>query len=108
MHRKNLERLSQFQWRPRPPVKLNEQKLREIKKNLKKTATRFEREDNEEKNRASQEVIEKRRKIMGAFNVVREKNLKDMAARKKDKLELRGGNIYSILSYDTIHRCRHG
>ncbi|RCN26654.1 hypothetical protein ANCCAN_27619 [Ancylostoma caninum] len=64
--RKGLERLSQFKWRPRPPVKLSDQKLKEIKNNLKKTAVRFEREDNEEKNRASQEVVEKRRYVYTA------------------------------------------
>lgn len=56
-----MERMVQFQWRPRPPVNLSEAKLKEIKKNLKKTAARFDREDNEEKCRASQEVVEKRR-----------------------------------------------
>ncbi|VDL73112.1 unnamed protein product [Nippostrongylus brasiliensis] len=89
--RKGLERLSQFKWRPRPPVKLSEQKLKEIKNNLKKTAVRFEREDNEEKNRASQEVIEKRRKIMTAFELIRQKNLKKIAAQREFRMSLRGG-----------------
>lgn len=89
--RKALERLTQFKWRPRPPVKLSEQKLKEIKNNLKKTAVRFEREDNEEKNRASQEVIEKRRKIMAAFETVRQRNLKKIAAQRELRMSLRGG-----------------
>ena len=70
--------------------------MKEIKKNLKKTATRFEREDNEEKYRASQEVVEKRRKIMSAFNLIRERNLKDLQTRKNDKVELRGGMFFSF------------
>ncbi|KAK6019029.1 hypothetical protein OSTOST_15351 [Ostertagia ostertagi] len=89
--RKALERLTQFKWRPRPPVKLSEQKLKEIKNNLKKTAVRFEREDNEEKNRASQEVIERRRKIMAAFELIRQKNLKKIAAQRELRISLRGG-----------------
>ncbi|EYC17469.1 hypothetical protein Y032_0030g2068 [Ancylostoma ceylanicum] len=89
--RKGLERLSQFKWRPRPPVKLSDQKLKEIKNNLKKTAVRFEREDNEEKNRASQEVVEKRRKIMAAFDVIRQRNLKKIAAQKDLRISLRDG-----------------
>ena len=72
-------------------MKLSEQKLKDIKKSLKKTAVRFEREDNEEKYRASQEVVEKRRKIMSAFNITRERNLKELATRKKEKIELRRG-----------------
>ncbi|KIH59425.1 hypothetical protein ANCDUO_10345 [Ancylostoma duodenale] len=150
--RKGLERLSQFKWRPRPPVKLTDQKLKssvkyvegyeiavggcaggvhgafwrlvrvepvssetiqvtkpapsqilhaaldlgaytmqEIKNNLKKTAVRFEREDNEEKNRASQEVVEKRRKIMAAFDVIRQRNLKKIAAQRELRISLRDG-----------------
>ncbi|PIO67121.1 hypothetical protein TELCIR_11145 [Teladorsagia circumcincta] len=89
--RKALERLTQFKWRPRPPVKLSDQKLKEIKNNLKKTAVRFEREDNEEKNRASQEVIERRRKIMAAFELIRQKNLKKIAAQRELRISLRGG-----------------
>ncbi|CAI4225753.1 unnamed protein product [Auanema sp. JU1783] len=89
--RKNLDRLSQFEWRPRPPVKLSDLKLKEIKKNLKKTAVRFDREDNEEKYRASQEVVEKRRKIMAAFNLIRQKNLDIISSQKDKKIELRGG-----------------
>ena len=61
--RKNVDRLVQFSWRPRPPVKLSEQKLKEVKKNLKTISNRFKREDDEEKNKASQEVIEKRRYV---------------------------------------------
>lgn len=83
--------------------------MQEIKTNLKTTSAKFDREDNEEKVKASQEVrrgcvkdvfrkqlesleflcfrvsaytimhhtqvIDKRRKIMGAFDVVRNRNL---------------------------------
>lgn len=65
--------------------------LQEIKKNLKKTATRFEREDNDEKYRASQEVVEKRRKIMSQFNVIRERNLREFAERRAERIDLRNG-----------------
>lgn len=58
--RKNLDRLLQFKWRPRPPVKLQEQKLKEIRKNLKTTSVKFDREDNDEKVKASQEVSDRR------------------------------------------------
>uniref|UniRef100_A0A8R1E1K4 Eukaryotic translation initiation factor 3 subunit B n=1 Tax=Caenorhabditis japonica TaxID=281687 RepID=A0A8R1E1K4_CAEJA len=89
--RKNLDRLAQFKWRPRPPVKLSEQKQKEIKKNLKKIAARFIKQDDDEKCRASQEVIEKRRKIMAAFDVIRNRNLEYLASIREARIELRNG-----------------
>ncbi|CAD6195569.1 unnamed protein product [Caenorhabditis auriculariae] len=89
--RKNMDRLSQFKWRPRPPAKLSEQKLKEIKKNLKKTSARFIKQDDEEKCRASQEVVEKRRKIMNTFNAVRNKNAAVMTSTRDKRIGLRGG-----------------
>ncbi|CAJ0577883.1 unnamed protein product, partial [Mesorhabditis spiculigera] len=89
--RKNLDRMTQFKWRPRPPVKLSEQKIKEIRKNLKTTSAKFDREDNEEKVKASQEVIDKRRKIMGAFDVIRRRNLDLIEKTKADRLQLRNG-----------------
>ncbi|CAB3404035.1 unnamed protein product [Caenorhabditis bovis] len=89
--RKNLERLAQFRWRPRPPVKLSEQKLKEIKKNLKKIAARFIKQDDDEKCRASQEVVEKRRKIMAAFDVIRNRNREILANMREARIQLRGG-----------------
>ncbi|GMT14482.1 hypothetical protein PFISCL1PPCAC_5779, partial [Pristionchus fissidentatus] len=89
--RKNLERLLQFKWRPRPPVKLPEQKLKEIKKNLKTTSVKFDREDNDEKVKASQEVIDKRRKIMSAFDLVRHRNVDMITSMRGKRIELRDG-----------------
>lgn len=89
--RKNLDRLAQFKWRPRPPVKLSEQKQREIKKNLKKIAARFIKQDDDEKCRASQEVVEKRRKIMAAFDIIRNRNREELAALRDARIELRNG-----------------
>ncbi|CAJ0920097.1 unnamed protein product, partial [Mesorhabditis belari] len=89
--RKNLERMMQFKWRPRPPVKLSEQKVKEIRKNLKTTSAKFDREDNEEKVKASQEVIDKRRKIMLAFDIIRKKNHALIEKQKDERKRLRNG-----------------
>ncbi|UMM16766.1 hypothetical protein L5515_013638 [Caenorhabditis briggsae] len=89
--RKNLDRLAQFKWRPRPPVKLSEQKQNEIRKNLKKTAAKFVKQDDDEKCRASQEVVEKRRKIMAAFDVIRNRNRECLENTRHLRIALRSG-----------------
>jgi translation initiation factor 3 subunit B len=67
--RKSLDRLQQFIWRPRPPVKLPDEKMRVrtrgdgngiaflfqmIKKNMKTISQKFEEEDKKERGVASQ------------------------------------------------------
>lgn len=46
-------------------MKLQEQKLKEIRKNLKTTSVKFDREDNDEKVKASQEVSDGRSTVEG-------------------------------------------
>uniref|UniRef100_A0A1I7ZVC5 Eukaryotic translation initiation factor 3 subunit B n=1 Tax=Steinernema glaseri TaxID=37863 RepID=A0A1I7ZVC5_9BILA len=89
--RKNAERLSQFHWRPRPPVKLSDAKIKEIRKNMKTTAQKFEEEDKRERGKASKEVVEKRRKVMEEFNEVREANRSVYDSEKDERIKLRGG-----------------
>ncbi|TMS34910.1 hypothetical protein L596_002408 [Steinernema carpocapsae] len=80
LFRKNLDRMTQFKWRPRPPVKLSDAKVKEIRKNMKTTSQKFEEEDKRERGKASKEVIEKRRKIM-----VREANLADYEKQRDER-----------------------
>ncbi|KAK0395195.1 hypothetical protein QR680_001167 [Steinernema hermaphroditum] len=89
--RKNVDRLTQLRWRPRPPVKLSDAKVKEIKKNMKTTSQKFEEEDKRERGKASKEVIEKRRKIMDEFNGVREANQAQYESEKDERIKLRGG-----------------
>lgn len=46
--RKTIDTLRRFKWRPRPPVQLSEQKVKEIRKSLKQQALKFEEEDKKE------------------------------------------------------------
>lgn len=71
-------------------MKLSEEKQKEIRKNLKTIAQRFEKEDNEERVKASQEVVDKRRKIMAAFELIRKRNLEEYKKLREKRLELRG------------------
>ncbi|VDN28641.1 unnamed protein product [Gongylonema pulchrum] len=53
LFRKPLDRLIQFKWRPRLHVKLPEETIKMIRKNLKATSARFEEEDKLERGRAT-------------------------------------------------------
>uniref|UniRef100_A0A915A0W3 Eukaryotic translation initiation factor 3 subunit B n=1 Tax=Parascaris univalens TaxID=6257 RepID=A0A915A0W3_PARUN len=54
LFRKNLDRLVQFKWRPRLPVKLSDEKIKLIRRNFKTSFAKFEEEDKYERGRASQ------------------------------------------------------
>lgn len=91
LFRKNLDRMVQFKWRPRPPVKLPDETVRMIRKNLKATSARFEEEDKRERGRASQEVIEKRRKVMKEFSATRAQHKELYDSEAALRIQLRGG-----------------
>uniref|UniRef100_A0A0N5AHI8 Eukaryotic translation initiation factor 3 subunit B n=1 Tax=Syphacia muris TaxID=451379 RepID=A0A0N5AHI8_9BILA len=92
LFRKNLDRMMQFKWRPRPPVKLPEETVRLVRKTLKETSARFEEEDKRERGRASQEVTEKRRKNMKEFNQIREQYREIYNSEAKLRASLRPVN----------------
>ncbi|PAV90620.1 hypothetical protein WR25_12192 [Diploscapter pachys] len=56
----------------------------------------FQREDDEEKNKASQEVIEKRRKIMNAFEVIRKRIFAEINTQQDSKIQLRGKKALEV------------
>uniref|UniRef100_A0A915BDB4 Eukaryotic translation initiation factor 3 subunit B n=1 Tax=Parascaris univalens TaxID=6257 RepID=A0A915BDB4_PARUN len=91
LFRRNLDRLMQFKWRPRLPVRLPDEKIKLIRKNLKATSAKFEEEDRRERGRASQEVIAKRRKIMDEFKKIRSKHIASYEDEAQLRIELRGG-----------------
>lgn len=91
LFRKPLDRLSQFNWRPRVPVKLPDDVIRTIKKNLKTTSLKFEEEDKLERGRATKEVSEKRKQTMSEFKKIRAKMAERLPLNAKMRLQLRGG-----------------
>lgn len=52
--RRTIDGLARFRWRPRPPSKLTDQQIKEIRKNLKATSKKFEDEDRREQLKASE------------------------------------------------------
>uniref|UniRef100_A0A0M3INE3 EIF2A domain-containing protein n=1 Tax=Ascaris lumbricoides TaxID=6252 RepID=A0A0M3INE3_ASCLU len=91
LFRKNLDRLIQFKWRPRLPVKLSDEKIKLIRRNFKTSFAKFEEEDKRERGRASQEVIAKRRKIMDEFMKIRARFIAAYKEEAQLRIELRGG-----------------
>jgi len=90
-HKQPLEKFCQLQWRPRPASLLGEAKIKEIKKNFKTYAMKFETEDSMRKMTASKDMLEKRSKMMGDFKEYRERKLNEFANQKKMRLDLRNG-----------------
>ncbi|XP_055357345.1 eukaryotic translation initiation factor 3 subunit B-like [Paramacrobiotus metropolitanus] len=62
-----VDGLSMFSWRPRPVSILPAEKLKDIKKNLKKYASEFETKDRLLASKASKEVSERRKRQMTEF-----------------------------------------
>ncbi|KAK6102920.1 Eukaryotic translation initiation factor eIF2A family protein [Brugia pahangi] len=91
LYRKPLDRLMQFKWRPRLSVKLPDETIKMIRKNLKTTSAKFEEEDKMERGRATKEVSEKRKKIMADFVQIRNICTKKLAEEAELRLQLRGG-----------------
>ncbi|KAM3720029.1 Eukaryotic translation initiation factor 3 subunit [Dirofilaria immitis] len=93
LYRKPLDRLMQFKWRPRLPVKLPDETIKMIRKNLKTTSAKFEEEDKMERGRATKEVSEKRKKIMIDFVQIRNACTKKLAEEAELRLQLRDGLV---------------
>lgn len=85
----NSERFCQLLWRPRPKTILSEEKLKEIKKNLKQYSVIFDEKDRSALTKASREILDKRRKLMEDFNEYRAKRAKDFELIKNKLQELR-------------------
>ncbi|KAK7113407.1 eukaryotic translation initiation factor 3 subunit B-like [Littorina saxatilis] len=86
-----LERFCQLMWRPRPPSLLTEKQIKEIKRNFKTWAQKFEIEDTMRKMTASKEMIEKRQALMSDFSKLKEEKQKLFEEQKELRLKLRGG-----------------
>ncbi|XP_067141561.1 eukaryotic translation initiation factor 3 subunit B [Centruroides vittatus] len=89
LRRRNMERFCQLLWRPRPATLLSEEKIKEIKKNLKKISTQFDIKDRMTLTKASKELVDKRRKMMEDFRSYRERKEAEFAEEKPLRLRLR-------------------
>lgn len=93
LKRVNLNQFTQFMWRPRPPRLLSKEKIKEIKKNIKKYSSKFESEDRLRLTRASKEQKEKRRALLKEFDEYRAKRVAQYNEQKPRRLELRKSKL---------------
>jgi len=91
LFRKSIETLCRFKWRPRPPVNLPEQKIREIRQNIKTISQQFEEEDRREQQKLSKELLEKRKQVMDEFNKLRTEHQQRREQEKEERIRLRDG-----------------
>ncbi|XP_074598834.1 eukaryotic translation initiation factor 3 subunit b [Brevipalpus obovatus] len=85
-----IDRFCQLLWRPRPKTLLTEEKIKEIKKNLKKYSSRFDVEDKEMLSRVSKDILEKRKDMLSKFIVKKQQWASQLARKQKELLKLRG------------------
>ncbi|XP_054160454.1 eukaryotic translation initiation factor 3 subunit B-like [Oppia nitens] len=85
----NLDRFCQLLWRPRPPTLLSDEKIKEIKKNLKQYSAQFDIKDRMALSKVSKDMLEKRQKLMKEFEENRQKNERMFNTTKKRRNELR-------------------
>ncbi|KFM61475.1 Eukaryotic translation initiation factor 3 subunit B, partial [Stegodyphus mimosarum] len=91
VRKKDVEGFCQLLWRPRPPILLSEEKVKEIKKNLKKYSAHFDLKDQMSLSKASKEIIDKRIKLMKEFGNIRQRMINEFNSKKRLRLELRNG-----------------
>jgi len=71
LRKQPMDELCQFLWRPRPPSLLSQQDLKDIKKKMKKYTATFELQDQMRSSKASQDILDERRRLMDMFQAFR-------------------------------------
>lgn len=89
IRKQNVDQFCQLLWRPRPPTLLSEEKLKEIRKNLKQYSTMFENKDRLAMTKASREILDRRQNLMDEFNALRNQRLQEKEALLQQYIELR-------------------
>lgn len=67
LREEHIDKFKQWQWRPRPPSLLSKEEHKAIRKNLREYSRVFDQEDSERIAGASQEVIDRRRRMLSEW-----------------------------------------
>lgn len=86
-----MEGFCQLLWRPRPPTLLSSKQIDQIKKNLKNYSPQFELKDRLAMTRVSEELLNKRRELMAAFNEYKAETLSRLQSIQAKRAKLREG-----------------
>jgi len=85
------EKFYQLIWRPRPPSRLGEDKLKDIKKNIRKYFKTFREADAAEKDKEEEERFKKREKMRVEFEQFVHQKQKEYEQERPSRKQLRGG-----------------
>ncbi|KNC80840.1 hypothetical protein SARC_06821 [Sphaeroforma arctica JP610] len=84
LQRNNIDKFYQLLWRPRPPTLLSEQELRDLKKKgVKNYSQKFDAEDLQRGDKASKEVMDRRRAQYEEFQIYLKKKEEQLAEHKE-------------------------
>lgn len=81
-------RFTAFAWRPRPPSPLSKEQLRDIRKNLKTLAVRFEQEDAASQQQSTTDTTELKKRLLEEWVIYRMKCQEAYEARAKQRQAL--------------------
>jgi len=95
IHRVLRDHFCQFAWRPRPPSLLSAAQEREIGKNLRVYAEKYEKEDASMKDRERQAAVEKRRQLRAEFQALAESWKKQYEHEHEARRALRRPGYFS-------------
>jgi translation initiation factor 3 subunit B len=91
-----LDRFCQLLWRPRPPTQLSEEKIKEIRKNLKNYSSQFDIKDRMALSKVSKDLLEKRKTLINEFQTYRQRNETLHNKTKQKRIELRNADTDNI------------
>lgn len=97
-----MERFCQLLWRPRPASLLSEEKIKEIRKNMKKYSVQFDIKDRMTMSKVSKDILEKRKQMQSEFHEIVKHNEASFVASKKMRVELRNADLEEIESKQDI------
>mmetsp|Transcript_3940 Transcript_3940/g.10930 ORF Transcript_3940/g.10930 Transcript_3940/m.10930 type:complete len:684 (+) Transcript_3940:77-2128(+) len=92
IHKVLKDRFYQFEWRPRPPSLLSEEREQYIKKHLKEYSQRIIKEELEEKNKVLRELEEKRLRLIREFEEWEKANQDHYISTRPRRRELWDGD----------------
>jgi len=84
LREEHIERFNQFLWRPRPPTMLSKEEQKTIRKNLREYSRQFDEEDEFERDTATKEVIEARKRLLNEWLAWRERVEKELERERAE------------------------
>jgi translation initiation factor 3 subunit B len=103
LSKNNIEKLSQFMWRPRPPSLLTEAQEKDIKTNFKAISKKYLDEEAKRKDFALKERRIARQKLRKEFEeyLLKRKSISDEDARRRDREDSEDG-VYTLKRYERV------